>query len=161
MSSQVNSIFLGGASRGFRRRLLDDLAGVDARAAHDRGRGVNPLHPGGSGFRPPDGHGDRALWVTHGQRQPAHLAIGDPPPEIRWDVESLSRDWDFWREVFVFFWFFWLQKWYRRALLRGGATVLWWIPNKYSLLWGTSPWILQMLVSCWRSPLFLWSFCFF
>lgn len=79
MSSWVQCLFFGGVCRWFRWRLLDDLAGVDARAAHVRGWGANPLHPRGSGFGPPDGHGDRSLWVTHGQRQPAHLAIGEPP----------------------------------------------------------------------------------
>lgn len=54
----------------------DDFAGVDARAAYVRGRGVNALHPRGPQLRPPDGHGDRSVWVAHGQRQPAHLAIG-------------------------------------------------------------------------------------
>lgn len=57
------------------RGPLDDFAGVDARAADVRGRGVNALHPRGPQLRPPDGHGDRSVWVAHGQRQPAHLAI--------------------------------------------------------------------------------------
>lgn len=102
MSKRVTFVFFCSVFRWFGWRLLDDLAGVNARAAHVRGRGANPLHPRGSGFRPPDGHGDRSLWVAHGQRQPAHLAIGETPPEIRWDIESLSRKWDFWRDFFCF-----------------------------------------------------------
>lgn len=126
VESNVSSCLIG---RWFWWRLLDDLAGVNARAAHVRGRRANPLHPRGSGFGPPDGHGDRSLWVTHGQRQPAHLAIGEPP--LRYgETSSRCHPTETSGEMFLVFL---LQKWYRRAFLRGGAAVVWRIPNKYSL----------------------------
>lgn len=60
------------------RGPLHDPAGVDARAANVRGRGVDALHPRGSQLGPADGHGDGSVRVAHGQRQPAHLAIDWP-----------------------------------------------------------------------------------
>lgn len=81
----------------FFRWFWRDLTGVDACAANVRGRGANALHPWGSQFRPSDGHGDRSLWVAHGQRQPAHLAIDKPGRHPKYGLTSSKRDWEFWR----------------------------------------------------------------
>lgn len=153
MSGWVQCLFFGGVCRWFRWRLLDDLAGVDARAAHVRGWGANPLHPRGSGFGPPDGHGDRSLWVTHGQRQPAHLAIGDPP--LRYgETSSRCHATETSGEMFLV-WFAseMVQKSVPERRRCCCVTDTWQILT----LWGTDPRISQMLVSRWRSPLSLWS----
>lgn len=84
-------IFLFDFFRRLWRDLLDDLAGVYARAPDVWGRGANAQHPRGSQFRPSDGHGDRSLRVAHGQRQPAHLAIdtsGRHPQNMAFDIKS-------------------------------------------------------------------------
>lgn len=86
--SSLISIFFSDFFRWLWRDLLDDLTGVDACAPDVWGRGANALHPRGSQFRPSDGHGDRSLWVAHGQRQPAHLAIDTPGHRQKYGLTS-------------------------------------------------------------------------
>lgn len=76
--SSVIFIFFSDFFRWLWRHLRDDLTGLDACAPDVWGWRANALHPRGSQFRPSDGHGDSSLWVAHGQRQPAHLAIDTP-----------------------------------------------------------------------------------
>lgn len=63
---KLNTYWSHTSPRWLRGDLLDDRAGVDVCAPDVGGGGVDALHPGGSQFRPSDGHGDRSLRVAHG-----------------------------------------------------------------------------------------------
>lgn len=105
---------------------LDDPSRVDACASYEWKWGADALHPRRSQFRPSDGHGDRSLRVTHGQRQPAHLSIDSTQPSLKYDFTAILHNKTEKSEEI------WLPKWYRTTLQRVYDTLVWWIANNCS-----------------------------
>lgn len=95
------------------RDPLNDLTGVHACAANVRRWGAHALHLRGSQFWPSDGDGDCSLRVTHGQRQPAHLAIDKPSHRPKYGLTSYYHNMT--EDAGDSFW---LQTWYRTRKLK-------------------------------------------